>query len=233
VSRLAGLAYLETLNLSGTRVTARLLEELPRWPALKTVFLFNTDIEEAQLAALRKAGPQLTVHGSRIDVSDSLYYAQLGTPELTVDSLFFRRAATVSVKPSRGKIDYYYTLDGSPPGKNSPRYAGPFPVRASARLRMIASMEGWKDSKPAEARLLHLAVRPAQSRWKRRRIRATVTGWTPPWSMALPVRRRTTKASTWVLKERICGPGSLLRAPGAFAAIRELPRSGKQCCAAP
>jgi hypothetical protein len=25
---------------------------------------------------------------------------------------------------------------------------------------MIASMEGWKDSKPAEARLLHLAVRP-------------------------------------------------------------------------
>jgi hypothetical protein len=143
-------------------VTARLLSALPRWPALKTVFLFNTDVEEAQLAALRKAAPQLTVHGSRIDVSDTLYYAQLVAPEVKVDSPFFRRSATVTVKPSRGKVDYYYTLDGSPPGKHSTRYNGPISVGESARLRLIASMEGWKDSKPAEARLLHLAVRPAQ-----------------------------------------------------------------------
>ncbi len=162
VSGLSGLSYLETLNLSGTRVTARLLEELPRWPALKTVFLFNTDLEETQLAALRKAAPKLTLHSSRIDVSDTLYYAQLVAPELKADSLFFRRSATVTVKPSRGKVDYYYTLDGSEPGKHSTRYTGPISVGESARLRLIASMEGWKDSKPAEARLLHLAVRPAQ-----------------------------------------------------------------------
>ncbi len=159
---LSGLSYLETLNLSGTRVTAKLLKDLPRWPALKTVFLFNTDVEEVQLGALRKAAPKLTVHGSRIDVSDTMYYAQLVAPEVKVDSPFFRRSATVTVKPSRGKVEYYYTLDGSPPGKHSTGYTGPFSVGESAQLRLIARMEGWKDSKPAEVRLLHLAVRPAQ-----------------------------------------------------------------------
>lgn len=162
VSGLSGLSYLETLNLSGTRVTAKLLAELPRWPALKTVFLFNTEMEEAQLAALQKAAPKLTLHGSRIDVSDTLYYAQLVAPEVKVDSPFFFRSATVTVKPGWGKVDYYYTLDGSPPGKHSTRYTGPVSVGESARLRMIAGMEGWKDSKPAEVRLLHLAVRPGK-----------------------------------------------------------------------
>jgi uncharacterized membrane protein/mono/diheme cytochrome c family protein len=160
VRHLSGLAYLEALNLSGTRITAKLLEELPRWPALKTVFLFNTGIEEAQLAALQKAAPKLKVHRSRVDVSDTLYYAQLVTPEVKVDSPFFHRAATVTVKPSRGKVNYYYTLDGSQPGKNSTRYTGPIPVRESAQLRMIAGMEGWKDSKPVLLQLLHLGVAP-------------------------------------------------------------------------
>ncbi|HEX8530672.1 MAG TPA: DUF2231 domain-containing protein, partial [Cytophagales bacterium] len=106
VSGLSGLSYLETLNLSGTRVTAKLLKDFPRWPALKTVFLSDTGMEEAQLAALRKAAPKLTVHGGRIDVSDTLYYAQLVAPEVKVDSPFFRRLATVTVKPSRGKVNY-------------------------------------------------------------------------------------------------------------------------------
>lgn len=160
VSGLSGLSYLETLNLSGTRVTARLLEELPRWPALKTVFLFNTDLEEAQLAALRKAAPKLTLHGSQIDVSDTLYYAQLVAPDVKVDSPFFFRSATVTVKPGWGKVNYYYTLDGSPPDKHSTRYTGPVSVGETAQFRMIAGMEGWKDSKPVLLQLLHLAATP-------------------------------------------------------------------------
>ncbi|MBD0255701.1 MAG: chitobiase/beta-hexosaminidase C-terminal domain-containing protein, partial [Cytophagales bacterium] len=160
VRHLAGLRYLESLNLSGTGITAALLTDLAAWPALKTVFLSNTSIAEAQAAALQQARPGLAVHGTGPDVTDSLYYAQLVAPEVKVDSLFFRQAATVTVKAARGKVQYYYTLDGSQPDRNSLRYEGPFPVRTSARLRMIAVMDGWKDSKPLEQRLLHLGVRP-------------------------------------------------------------------------
>jgi hypothetical protein len=160
VRHLAGLRYLESLNLSGTAITNALLTDLAGWPALKTVILSNTNIAEAQAAALQKARPGLQVHVTGPDVTDSLYYAQLVAPEVQVDSLFFRQAATVSVKPARGRIQYYYTLDGSEPTPNSHRYAGPFPVRASARLRMIAAMEGWKESKPLGLLLLHLGTRP-------------------------------------------------------------------------
>jgi uncharacterized membrane protein len=160
VRHLEGLRYLESLNVSGTGITAALLTDLAGWPALKTVFLSNTKVAEAQAAALQKARPGLEVHDTGLDVTDSLYYAQLVAPEVKVDSVFFRRAATVNVKSGRGKVQYYYTLDGSEPTPNSHRYVGPFPVRTSARLRMIAVMEGWKDSKPLELLLLHLGAQP-------------------------------------------------------------------------
>jgi hypothetical protein len=157
---LSTLAHLESLNLSGTGITAGLLSDLLRWPALKTIFLFNTAITQTQSAALQKASPKLEIHSTRFNVSDSLYYAQLVTPEVKVDSTFFHGAATVSVKPGRGKITYYYTLDGTEPDRSSTRYSGPFPVQKSGYVRLIATMDGWKDSKPVTLPLLRLGTKP-------------------------------------------------------------------------
>jgi uncharacterized membrane protein len=160
LQHLRDLRYLEVLNLSGTKVTSKALDEISRWKNLKKLYVYNTPIDGTSVQSVRNANPELQVFNTQLDLTDSLYYAQLTVPVVKIDSQFFRRHATVEVKPSRGKVNYYYTLDGSTPTPSSARYTEPVRVTETASLKIIATMEGWADSKVSTYQLLQVGLAP-------------------------------------------------------------------------
>ena len=162
VKHLKDLRYLDVLNLSGTKISATTLNEISRWKNLRKIYLYNTQISEASLDGLKSSHPELEVYNTHLDLSDSVYDAQLGTPVCKIDSAFFRRRATVEIKLSRGRVKYYYTLDGTVPSSKANLYTGPLEVKRSSVLKVIATMEGWADSKVATYHLLRTGLKPAR-----------------------------------------------------------------------
>jgi uncharacterized membrane protein len=163
IRHLTNLPYLESLNLSGTHITAQALEMLSGLKQLKKLFLYNTNIDEKQLAAIRKVKSTLELYNTRLNLSDTLYDAQLTAPQCKIDSAFFHQQATVEIKLSRGKVQYFYTLDGSEPSPASAVYKGPFQVQRTGYLKLMAAMNGWKNSEVSTYPLLKLGIRPQQA----------------------------------------------------------------------
>ncbi|MGC3947065.1 MAG: FN3 associated domain-containing protein [Chryseolinea sp.] len=160
VKHLKELRYLETLNLSGTKITSQTVEYVSKWKDLKKLYLYNTSVPQTSLTSLKDSHPDLEIFSTQIDLSDSVYNAELTPPVVKIDSSFFRTTALVDVKLSRGKVKYYYTLDGSDPNTQSTLYSEPFRIDRSGNLRMKATMSGWKDSKVVEFPLMKLGGRP-------------------------------------------------------------------------
>jgi hypothetical protein len=160
ISYLEGLAYLNILNLSGTKISAKALDEISKWKNLKKLYLYNTLIPDESLRSLEAANNELEVFNTQLDLTDSLYNAQLTIPVCKIDSLFFRQRAFIEVKLSRGKVKYFYTLDGTEPNAKSNLYTEPFHVDKSCEFRIIATMEGWIDSKVASFQLLRMGMKP-------------------------------------------------------------------------
>lgn len=160
VKYLKDLRYLDVLNISGTKVTGKTLDEVRDWKNLKKLYIYNTAITSEAVESLRKTHPELDVYSIQFDLSDSLYSAQLTVPKVKIDSTFFREYATVEVKPSRGKVKYFYTLDGSEPTTGSKLYTEPFRITQTSEFRVKATMEGWEDSQVAVFRLLKVGMKP-------------------------------------------------------------------------
>ncbi|MEJ1242397.1 c-type cytochrome domain-containing protein [Chryseolinea sp. T2] len=160
VKHLKEFKYLETLNLSGTKITSQTVEQISKWKDLKKLYLYNTAVPETSLATLKGSHPDLEIFSTAIDLSDSVYNAALTPPVVKIDSSFFRNSALVDVKLSRGKVKYFYTLDGKDPNTESMVYDEAFRIDHSATLRIIATMNGWKDSKVVEFPLMKLGKRP-------------------------------------------------------------------------
>jgi uncharacterized membrane protein len=160
VKLLKDLKFLEVLNLSGTKITNKTLEEVATWKSLRKLYLYNTNIDEKTVLAFKAAKQQLEVFNSQIDLSDSVYNAALTAPVIKIDSPFFRNSAWVDVKLSRGKVKYYYTLDGTEPTLSSTAYSEPFGISQSGELRVRATMTGWKDSRVVMSPLMKLGLRP-------------------------------------------------------------------------
>ena len=158
---LRGLRYLEVLNLSGTNITNKALDEIAQWNNLTRLYIYNTSVDDASVQTLRNENPQLSVFKTQLDLSDSIYDAQLTLPVVKIDSLFFKDHANVEVKPSRGKVSFYYTLDGSIPTSASSLYSTPFTVDQTRTLKFIAMMEGWSDSNVATFQLMKTGLTPA------------------------------------------------------------------------
>jgi uncharacterized membrane protein len=160
VKHLKDLHFLEVLNLSGTKITTKTLEEVLGWKNLKKIYLYNTAISEAYVTSLKKSQHELEVYNTQFDLTDSVYNAQLTTPVVKIDSVFFREYASVEVKLSRGKVKYYYTLDGTEPTSTANQYSEPFQMNHSGEIKIKASMEGWKDSRVATFPVLKVGTRP-------------------------------------------------------------------------
>jgi hypothetical protein len=154
------LRFLEVLNLSGTKISAKALDEVSRWQNLKKLYLYNTAVSQESVTSLKKSRPVLEVYNTQFDLTDSVYNAQLTTPVVKIDSAFFRQRASVEVKLSRGKVKYFYTLDGTEPTTRANQYSEPFHMSHSGEIKIMATMEGWMDSKVAIFPVLKLGIKP-------------------------------------------------------------------------
>ena len=160
VKHVKDLRFLEVLNLSGTKISAKTLDEVSGWKNLKKLYLYNTAVSEESVTSIKKSRPELEVYNTQFDLTDSVYNAQLTTPVAKIDSAFFRQHASVEVKLSRGKVKYFYTVDGTEPTDKANQYTEPFHVSHSGEIKIKATMEGWTDSKVAIFPLLKLGVKP-------------------------------------------------------------------------
>jgi hypothetical protein len=146
------------LNLSGTKISEKSIDEISTWKNLKKLYIYNTAVTTESVYALKKASPGLEVYSTQFDLTDSLYTVQLTSPICKIDSTIFDYHATVDLKQSRGNVKYYYTLDGTQPSSQSNPYVEPFHVTQSAELKIIAIKEGWIDSKVATFPLMKRGV---------------------------------------------------------------------------
>lgn len=160
IKELRELRHLNVLNVSGTGISTKTLDEVSTWENLKKLYLYNTTIPDESVKALTSTHPELQVYSTQFDLSDSVYNAQLTVPLCKIDSNFFRTKASIEVKLSRGNVKYYYTVDGSDPGRNANLYTEPFQLGRSCKLKMIATMAGWIDSKIVTFPLVKVASRP-------------------------------------------------------------------------
>ena len=160
VKHVKDLRFLEVINLSGTKISAKALDEVSSWKNLKKLYLYNTAVSQESVTSLKKSRPELEVYNTQFDLTDSVYNAQLTTPIIKIDSSFFRQRALVEVKLSRGKVKYYYTLDGTEPTAKANQYSEPFHVSHSGEIKFRATMEGWVDSKVATFPLLRVGLKP-------------------------------------------------------------------------
>lgn len=160
VKHLKGMRFLDVLNLSGTKISAKALDEISGWKNLKKLYLYNTAVSEASVTSFKKSHPELEVYNTQFDLTDTVYNAQLTTPVVKIDSSFFNQGAFVEVKLSRGKVKYYYTLDGTEPTAKANQYKEPFHVNQSSEFKIKATMDGWVDSKVATFPLMKLGIKP-------------------------------------------------------------------------
>ena len=165
IRQLKALRYLESLNLSGTKISAKTIDEISAWKNLRKLYVYNTAVPTESIQSLKIASPDLEVYSTQFDLTDSLYTVQLTIPVSKIDSTFFRDHATVDIKQSRGNVKYYYTLDGDIPNSKSIFYDGPFPVKQSGELKIIAIKEGWIDSKIATFPLMKRGVAIERMTW--------------------------------------------------------------------
>jgi hypothetical protein len=162
VRHLKDLRFLEALNLSGTRISARALDDISHWQNLKKLYVYNTALTEESVGALKQSRPELEVFNTQFDLTDSVYNARLTVPVVKIDSAFFRRSAVLEVKLSRGNVKYYYTLDGSEPDHKANLYTEPFHINQSCELKIKAVMDGWVDSEVAAFPLLRMGIKPSR-----------------------------------------------------------------------
>lgn len=160
VKQLRGLHYLDVLNISGTKISGKTLDEVAGWKNLKKLYLYNTAVQEESVKSLKNTHPELQVYSTQFDLSDSVYNAQLTPPVCKIDSTFFHNTAFIELKLSRGKVKYYYTLDGTEPTSKANLYTGPFQIDQTCELRIFAAMDGWISSQVVSFPLLKLGGKP-------------------------------------------------------------------------
>ncbi|MCC6460520.1 MAG: chitobiase/beta-hexosaminidase C-terminal domain-containing protein [Saprospiraceae bacterium] len=158
---LGGLRYLETLNLTGTRVTEKIVASLEQLPLLKRLYLWQTAVPPAAMARLQQAHPQLRIEAGA-QVADSVQLA-LRAPKLLFGRTFFEDTLQVRLDyPAFKGVSLYYTTDeAASPTVQSAVYKDRIELRQTGHVRAFAAKEGWLNSPVVDALFVKKQVTPA------------------------------------------------------------------------
>lgn len=162
IKTLTELKFLEYLNLSGSRIEKGVAPVLKKFPALKRVYLFDAPVASDDLQDLQKELPGVKI-GFVASLTDSVYHARLGSPEVEVDSAIFAGVSTVTINGRLKGTRIYYTTDGSEPTEQSHLYSSPLKIDSSGNLKVMATLKGWENSRVLSFDFLRSAIRPVSS----------------------------------------------------------------------
>lgn len=140
LSSLRGLENLRSLSLAGTSIRANDLEAVLGLPELSEVYVWNTQINEAERSALSKKFPDVEIIGNLFRDGEVL---RLDRPRLENEGVI-RKNEQISLKHNMPGVAIRISRDGSEPDSvSSELYQGPFDTDESITLRAKACKDGW------------------------------------------------------------------------------------------
>ena len=150
---------LAALALSGTSVSPDIAEALGALPALKMLYVWNTQISETDLPAMQAQLPGVEILTGY--VPDENEVLQLTPPLLVNESQVIEADARVELKNAFPGAQIRYTMDGSMPDSlNSPLYEGPIDIDGYTEVIAKTYLAGWIASEPALFTFFQKGVTP-------------------------------------------------------------------------
>ena len=134
---------IESLNLNNTGVGFEGLNQLLQNNELKTVYLWNTNINNDNQQKLS----DLYTTNLNFGVSDFAKGVPLSSPEPISGQTMFSDSLKIEFYKPLGNPTIRYTLNGEDPDSLSTIYKNPFFISNSSNLKAKAFKSGWLDSK--------------------------------------------------------------------------------------
>ena len=159
---LSELAHLEVLNLYGTGVTDASLQHIGELPGLSQLYLWQTEVSETALSEWIGAHPTVAVQ--READRDVFGTAALNPPLLEASSTLFHDSIVVRAVSNFRGVQVHYTLDGTPPGPESPRFPDSLVLRQTSEIQAYAAKAGWNESEVATARYVKAGLRAVRGK---------------------------------------------------------------------
>lgn len=157
---LATLKSLESLSLNGTRLDKTTVQAISKSGSLQKVFVWNTGIQPADTAALRKQNPH--IHWDLGMRSDSTELVRLTPPQfLDLQSSILKKGDTLALKHPMPGVQIRYTMDGSKPDSLlSILYSRSIVIDSAFRLRAITTRKGWLTSDTIDKTIFVRSAKP-------------------------------------------------------------------------
>jgi len=144
LASLKSLEHLESISLSGNPITREALNPLLSIPALTEVFIWNTSINENEIADLQKSYPKIEFVHTLFNDNSML---ALSKPILLNEGII-KKGELLQLKHTMPGVMIRYSMDGTVPDSVSGvKYEKPISVNETVRLKAIACKEGWYCSK--------------------------------------------------------------------------------------
>ena len=161
MEQLGGLNALQQLAISGTKVgRSSLVKLLPKLPALKQIHLWSTNLSAGDLTALRKQFPKVSFDAGYIPKQETL---QINPPILVNENLILRPNEKLMFKHTLRDVLFRYTLNDSlPDSLQSPSTKGSIAISNYAKVRILATKDGWRASNPIDVRVYKSQFIPAR-----------------------------------------------------------------------
>lgn len=161
LEQLGGLNSLEQLAISGTKTgRSSLTKLLPKLPALKQIHVWSTNLTAGDLDALRKQFPKVSFDAGYIPKEETL---QINPPILVNENLILKPGEKLTFKHTLRDVLFRYTLNDSlPDSLQSPSTKGSIAITKFAKVRILATKDGWRASKPIDVRVYKSEFIPAR-----------------------------------------------------------------------
>lgn len=155
---LASLPKLKRLSLAGNPLGPEVFGLFSSLPALESVSLWNTGLEEAHVHAYAKELSKVLIEWGF--EGGGLVY-RLNPPEIKLSREIFEGEEQLTISHPISAVKFRYTLDGSEPDSaSSAIYEGPITVNTTGQLKAIALAEGWQSSEPVAATFYSIGRKP-------------------------------------------------------------------------
>jgi len=158
IENLTGLENLSVLSLTGNLLDENGVRALEKMKGLKSLFLWNTGLEEEQISTLKESLPACQIEMGYLD--DGTIF-QLNPPSIKFDRAFFEDHVQVEMTHPIKSVSIYYTLDGSgPDSSNFILYSEPIKIDRDMVVKARAFAEGWTGSVEVGSEFIRSSVRP-------------------------------------------------------------------------
>ncbi len=157
--QLTALKKLQKISIAGTPVSQPVARQLLNLPELTTLYIWNTKLDSADIAALRKDHKQIKIETGYKD--DGKLILPLNPPIAKTTPGINEPSSLIELKHSYRGAEIRYTLDGKEPDSlNSALYKTPIQLEQFALVKAKAYKPGWYGSKTLKAVYFTKGLKP-------------------------------------------------------------------------